>query len=147
MVKRAKRKSTKNGRRRASTNGAGFGGCAEPKSPSQREILRDVMLSATACGTWLTLRELSQTTRFGEASISAQLRHLRKREYGGFVIERRLRPPDTGVYTATEPRWEYRLGGSSAMDTVMSWRTTELLRDAIQTARRFDTPQNESPTP
>jgi hypothetical protein len=50
--------------------------------PTQREILRDVMLSAALCDTWLTLRELALLTRFGEASISAQLRHLRKRRYG-----------------------------------------------------------------
>ena len=49
-------------------------------APSQREVLRDVLLSATECGSWLTLRELSQLTQYGEASISAQLRHLRKTE-------------------------------------------------------------------
>jgi hypothetical protein len=36
------------------------------------------MLSAGACETWLTLVELSRVTHYGEASISAQLRHLRK---------------------------------------------------------------------
>ncbi len=54
---------------------------------SQREVLRDVMMSAAECGSWLTLRELSLMTQFGEASISAQLRHLRKPRYGSFVIE------------------------------------------------------------
>jgi hypothetical protein len=44
----------------------------EIKPANQREIVRDVLLSARACGAWLTLREMAKTTRFGEASISAQ---------------------------------------------------------------------------
>src|SRR6202011_4898132 len=47
---------------------------------SQREVIRDVMLAAADCDTWLTLGELRTLTHYGEASISAQLRHLRKLE-------------------------------------------------------------------
>jgi len=79
-------------------------------APSQREVLRDVLLSATECGSWLTLRELSQLTQYGEASISAQLRHLRKPEFGGYAVEKRpravgkvLRGEDFGTV------WEYQL--------------------------------------
>ena len=43
---------------------------------TQRETLCDVMLSAAQCDTWLTLQELALLTHYGEASISAQLRHL-----------------------------------------------------------------------
>ena len=46
---------------------------------TQREVLRDVMLSASECGAWLTLAELAGMTRYPAASISAQLRHLKKR--------------------------------------------------------------------
>jgi hypothetical protein len=64
----------------------------------QRDVLRDVMLVATKCGSGLTLRELSRSTGYGEASISAQLRHfaearvrrLRRREAPAFP--RRIRP-------------------------------------------------------
>jgi hypothetical protein len=78
---------------------------------TQRQILCDVMLAAAACEAWLTLEEFALLTRFGEASISAQLRHLRKPSCGGFVIEKRLRD------AAESPRrpaqsgalWEYRL--------------------------------------
>ena len=75
---------------------------------TQREVIRDVMLSAVECGPegsgWLTLRELAAITRYGEASISAQLRHLRKPAFGGHVVEKRRRgEPGRGV-------WEYRLG-------------------------------------
>src|SRR5574337_1609349 len=58
---------------------------------TQREVIRDVMLSAAECRTWLTLREIAGLTRYGEASISAQLRHLRKPEFGGYVGEKRRR--------------------------------------------------------
>ena len=57
----------------------------------QRDVLRDVMLSARECETWLTLDELAKLTHYPPASISAQLRHLRKPEYGAFVVEKRQR--------------------------------------------------------
>src|SRR5260370_8663305 len=53
----------------------------------QRDVLCDVMLSARQCETWLTLDELAKLTHYPPASISAQLRHLRKPEYGGVVVE------------------------------------------------------------
>ncbi|HEY6267092.1 MAG TPA: hypothetical protein VIX11_02250 [Candidatus Acidoferrum sp.] len=57
----------------------------------QRDVLCDVMLSARQCETWLTLDELSKLTHYPPASISAQLRHLRKPEYGGYAVEKRQR--------------------------------------------------------
>jgi hypothetical protein len=76
---------------------------------TQREVLRDVMLSAGACGAWLTLHELAGLTHYGEASISAQLRHLRKPQNGSFVVEKRQR--ENQVVRGTEIRsvWEYQL--------------------------------------
>jgi len=68
------------------------------------------MLSASQCETWLTLDELAKLTHCPQASISAQLRHLRKPRFGGFELEKRprasgrlLRGEDYG------PVWEYRL--------------------------------------
>lgn len=81
----------------------------------QRDVLRDVMLSASECDTWLTLEELARITRYPAASISAQLRHLRKPRYGGFVVRKRCRvlaaTPMSRVETesAHGPIWEYRL--------------------------------------
>ena len=76
----------------------------------QRDVLRDVMLSARDCETWLSLNELAKLTHYPPASISAQLRHLRKPEYGGFAVEKRprtvgtaLRGEDFGTV------WEYQL--------------------------------------
>jgi hypothetical protein len=76
---------------------------------TQREVLCDVMLSAAECETWLTLQEMSLLTHYGEASISAQLRHLRKPEFGGFVLEKRLRAMDAVVRKEVGVVWEYKL--------------------------------------
>lgn len=76
----------------------------------QRDVLCGVMLSARERETWLTLDELAKLTHYPPASISAQLRHLRKPEYGGFAVEKRprtvgavLRGEDFGTV------WEYQL--------------------------------------
>jgi hypothetical protein len=76
----------------------------------QRDVLCDVMLSARQCETWLTLDELSKLTHYPPASISAQLRHLRKPEYGAYAVEKRqreagriLRGEDFGTI------WEYQI--------------------------------------
>jgi len=80
---------------------------------SQREIIRDVMLAAADCDTWLTLAELRAVTRYGEASISAQLRHLRKGENGGYDVAKRHREGATVTRTGSDGRgecvWEYRI--------------------------------------
>jgi hypothetical protein len=84
---------------------------------SQREVIRDVMLAAADCDTWLTLGELRALTRYGEASISAQLRHLRKMENGGYEVTKRHREEFTlngvAARSAADGRgecvWEYHL--------------------------------------
>jgi hypothetical protein len=86
----------------------------QKEEPTQREVLRDVLLTAAKYDAWLTLKELARFTRFGEASISAQLRHLRKARYGGFEVTKRQRPSavaDAGGAAAEQhgPVWEYRL--------------------------------------
>jgi hypothetical protein len=85
----------------------------------QRDVLCDVMLSAGACETWLTLVELSRVTHYGEASISAQRRHLRKPQYGAFVVEKRQREA-AEVLGGVEhgPVWEYRLSHAVRLDVV-----------------------------
>jgi hypothetical protein len=81
----------------------------EERELSQREVLRDVMLSANQCGAWLTLRELSMVTRYGEASISAQLRHFRKEEFGAYVVEKRVRRSEAEPLRSHGAVWEYRM--------------------------------------
>ena len=88
---------------------------------SQREIIRDVMVSAAECETWLTLGELRALTRYGEASISAQLRHLRKAENGGYDVVKRHRDGGriggrAGVDGRGEVLWEYRITRGMCVD-------------------------------
>ena len=51
---------------------------------AQLRAIRDLMLD----GQWRTLAEIEQVTGFPQASISAQLRHLRKRRFGSYVVEK-----------------------------------------------------------
>ena len=74
----------------------------------QREVLRDVMLSANECGAWLTLAELSAMTRYPAASISAQLRHLKKPRFGNYELEKQLRA-GADLSDGHGAVWEYRL--------------------------------------
>ena len=77
--------------------------------PTQRDVLRDVMLTAGKYGAWMTLRELARLTRYGETSISAQLRHLRRAKCGGYVLEKRVREPEVVSSEEHFVVWEYRL--------------------------------------
>jgi hypothetical protein len=67
------------------------------------------MLAAGKYGAWMTLRELGRLTRYGETSISAQLRHLRKAKCGGYVLEKRVRKPEVVSSEEHFVVWEYRL--------------------------------------
>ena len=74
----------------------------KPRLEKQLDRVRDFMLSAGHCETWLTLADISRMTGFPQPSISADLRHLRKKQNGGFVVEKRLRGGQAGL-------WEYRV--------------------------------------
>jgi hypothetical protein len=54
-------------------------------------------------GNWRTVAQLVRLTGFPANSVQAQLRNLRKAEFGAYLVERR-RTTDTGLY-------EWRLGG------------------------------------
>ena len=90
---------------------------------SQRDVIRDVMLSAAECDTWLTLGELRALTHYGEASISAQLRHLRKLENGGYDVAKRHRedgaPAHTGAGGRGECVWNIASRGVSTEDSAL----------------------------
>ena len=59
--------------------------------------------AAMSDNTWHTLSELEAVTTDPQASISAQLRHLRKERFGSYTIEKRRRGDETSGL------WEYRL--------------------------------------
>ncbi|MGB7282961.1 MAG: hypothetical protein WBE13_11925 [Candidatus Acidiferrum sp.] len=67
------------------------------QSRKQREVIRDVMLSAGQCATWLTLDELTKLTHYPPASISAQLRHMRKPRFGAYTVVKRCRAVDKAM--------------------------------------------------
>ncbi len=102
--------------------------------PRQREVLRDVLLSATECGSWLTLRELAQLTQYGEASISAQLRHLRKPKYGRYIVEKRVRRGLVLSDVEHGAVWEYRLRRGIQVGAQRSWTSKALPCNAAATA-------------
>ena len=54
----------------------------------QHERIRDYMLGH---GGWYTLDELSEATNAPPASVSAQLRHLRKARFGSWTVQKRRR--------------------------------------------------------
>lgn len=66
---------------------------------TQHERVKECMMT----GRWLSLEEISEQTGDPVASVSAQLRHLRKPRFGAYTIERRPRGNrDKGLF-------EYRL--------------------------------------
>jgi DNA-binding transcriptional regulator GbsR (MarR family) len=67
----------------------------------QMDRIREVMLMASAANKWMTLGEIEQVTRYPQASISAQLRHLRKESFGAYIVKKRRREP------AYKGIWEY----------------------------------------
>lgn len=98
-------------------------GAGAPRPVRQRDVIREVMLSAGECDTWLTLDELAKLTKYPPASISAQLRHLRKPQHGSFAVEKRQREVDEVIRQVKGgPVWEYRLGQRSCGALVWTWK-------------------------
>jgi hypothetical protein len=83
---------------------------------TQLAAIRELTTRAGAHGLWLTLGEIAEATQFAEASISAQLRHLRKPRHGEHRVEKRRRGR---MQKAAAPKicdrrrgpviWEYRV--------------------------------------
>ncbi len=64
----------------------------------QHEVIRDYMLNCE----WKTLAEIESATGFPQASVSAQLRHMRKEKFGSYRVDKRRNKPTGGT-------WEYRV--------------------------------------
>jgi hypothetical protein len=81
---------------------------------TQLEAIRELMVAEAFRGGWLTLAEIAACTGVGEASVSAQLRHLRKACHGSYCVKKRLRQHDKAeAAPGCEPSdrfiWEYRV--------------------------------------
>ena len=88
-----------------SLNGPTMGPADFARVANQRVLVLAIM----AGGAWLTLREVAERVGSPEASVSARLRDLRKRQYGGHTVDRRRK------YGDEHGTHEYRLtlnGGS-----------------------------------
>jgi hypothetical protein len=58
----------------------------------QHDRVRDCALTWQGNdGPWFTLEEISTATGYPAASVSAQLRHLRKPRFGGYTVDKRPR--------------------------------------------------------
>ena len=53
---------------------------------------------------WRTLKQLSEEVDAPEASVSARLRDLRKKKFGGYVVERMRIPNGNGLHIYRVPR-------------------------------------------
>ena len=84
---------------------------------TQLGAIRELMMRALGRGAWLTLGEIAAATEFAEASISAQLRHLRKTHHGEHRVEKRRRRMTRAAAAMRKIRdgrrgpvvWEYRV--------------------------------------
>lgn len=82
-----------------------FDGPAYDPALDQARLSKQIgrVFTLMADGVWRTLDEIAAATGDPAASISAQLRHLRKPRFGSYTIEKRRRGvPEHGLY-------EYRL--------------------------------------
>ena len=71
----------------------------EPRLSTQLEKIKAYLSN----NQWHTLNELEAVTGYPQASISSQMRHLRKRKFGQYHIAKRRRSGGRGG------TWEYRL--------------------------------------
>jgi hypothetical protein len=71
---------------------------------TQLEVIADVMYQAFNRGQWLSLAEIEGMTGYPQASISAQLRHLKKSVGGNHTVDKRRRSQADGGRGGT---WEY----------------------------------------
>jgi hypothetical protein len=67
----------------------------------QHEAIRDYML----VNEWKTLAEIEAALGYPQASISAQLRHLRKKRFGSHYVSKRRRHEGTWEYKVRKMIW------------------------------------------
>jgi hypothetical protein len=72
----------------------------------QLQVIAKEMEDAAAIDMWLTLKEIEYRTGYTSASISAQLRHLRKPQFGSHTVDKRRRVDAEGTTFGT---WEYKV--------------------------------------
>ena len=90
-------------------NGPEYSDADHPRLISQHIRVKNFMTP----GYWFTLNEISKGTGSPPASVSAQLRHLRKERFGAYQVQRRLRQ-SPGLYEykvlPSEPSGQLAMG-------------------------------------
>jgi hypothetical protein len=71
---------------------------------TQLEKLASFMDYCRSIGAWVSLAEIEEQTGIPQSSASAQLRHLRKPQFGNNTVEKRRRSANDGGRGGT---WEY----------------------------------------
>lgn len=107
-----------------------FDGAAyDPKHDQKRltgQILR--VFSLMLDGRWRTLSEIEKTIGDPAASVSAQLRHLRKERFGSHIVDKRARG------NRSIGLWEYRLTPTSDNEVELLKENVYLLQEQLQKA-------------
>ena len=107
-----------------------FDGAAyDPKHDQKRltgQILR--VFSLMLDGRWRTLSEIEKTIGDPAASVSAQLRHLRKERFGSHIVDKRARG------NRSIGLWEYRLTPTSDNEVEILKENVYLLQEQLQKA-------------
>ena len=94
---------------------------------TQLDDIRELMLD----GAWRTLSEISRWTGHPAASVSAQLRNMRKPAHGAWNVERRPRGERThGLF-------EYRVSPSTGETPPRQRRAMERIRELETAAQRL----------
>ena len=100
---------------------------------TQMETILQYVRGMTLGGSWLTLKEIARDTGFPEASISAQLRHLRKPQFGSWRVEKQRRnnriyslvfdeTSERNYVEVTNGSWEYRILPPVPSGQMKMWR-------------------------
>jgi hypothetical protein len=55
----------------------------------QHKRIRNYMLEQSKLGVWLSLEDIEIALDYPQASISAQLRHLRKERFGSYIVNKK----------------------------------------------------------
>ena len=80
-----------------------FGAAYEPKIDAKRLVNQHARIKTFMLEhSWCTLAELAGILDYPEGSISAQIRHLKKPQFGSYKVEKRRRNSEGGT-------WEYRV--------------------------------------
>jgi|TARA_Y100001951_G_C11250905_1_gene246312 biotin operon repressor len=61
---------------------------------TQKDRIKSLMID----GTWRSLSDIREALGYPEASISAQLRHLKKGKFGGYCLEKRRSKNQEGLF-------------------------------------------------